>query len=63
MANHGGPESVVYDPFCGSGTALIAAEQMSRRCRAIEINPTYVQMAIDRWEAFTGRKVRKVGRT
>ena len=46
----------VYDPFCGSGTSLIAAEQVGRRCFAMEIEPGYVQIAIDRWEAFTGQK-------
>ena len=43
------------DPFAGSGTTLIAAEQLGRRCVAIEIEPRYVQIAIDRWEAFTGQ--------
>ena len=38
----------VYDPFAGSGTTLIAAEQLGRRCCAIEIEPRYVQIAIDR---------------
>jgi len=51
----------VYDPFVGSGTTLIACEQLSRRCYAIEIEPRYVQVAIDRWEAFTWRKAEKVG--
>jgi DNA modification methylase len=50
----------VYDPFAGSGTSLIAAEQLGRRCLAIEIEPRYVQIAIDRWEAFTGRTAMKV---
>jgi DNA modification methylase len=51
----------VYDPFAGSGTTLIAAEQLGRRCLAIEIEPRYVQIAIDRWEAFTGQTATKVG--
>ena len=50
----------VYDPFAGSGTTLIAAEQLGRRCVAIEIEPRYVQIAIDRWEAFTGQTAVKV---
>ena len=53
--------SDVYDPFAGSGTTLIAAEQLGRRCYAIEIAPPYVQIAIDRWEAFTGQTAVKVG--
>jgi DNA modification methylase len=51
----------IYEPFCGSGSTLIAAEQLGRRrCFAVEITPTYVQMTIDRWEAFTGLKAVKV---
>lgn len=59
MRNHRAPE--VYDPFLGSGTSVIAASMLGRRCYAIELEPTYVQMAIDRWEAFTGHEARKVG--
>ena len=51
----------VYDPFCGSGTTIIAAEQLGRRGFAIEIEPRYVQVILDRWEAFTGRQAKKVG--
>jgi DNA modification methylase len=51
----------VLDVFTGSGTSLIAAEQLGRRCRGIEIDPSYCQVAIDRWEAFTGLKAAKVG--
>jgi DNA modification methylase len=51
----------VYEPFAGSGTTLIAAEELSRRCVAIEIEPQYVQIALDRWEAFTGQTAVKVG--
>ena len=48
----------VYDPFCGSGTTIIAAEMTGRRCMAIELNPVYVDMAIQRWQAFAGRDAR-----
>jgi len=51
----------VYDPFSGSGTSFIAAEQLNRRCFALEIEPSYCQVTIDRWEAFTGKKAIKVG--
>jgi DNA modification methylase len=60
IRNHGGPEDHVYEPFCGSGSTLIACEQLGRRCFAMELEPKYVQMAIDRWEAFTGQKAVKV---
>jgi len=51
----------VYEPFCGSGTTIIACEQTRRRCRGVELEPRWVQVAIDRWEAFTGQKARKIG--
>ena len=52
IRNHRGD---VYEPFSGSGTTLIAAEQLGRRCYAMEIDPKYVQVAKERWEAFAGR--------
>ena len=59
MRNH--HAAAVYDPFCGSGTSLIAAEQLARRGLGIELEPVYCQVAIDRWEAFSGKKAKKVG--
>jgi DNA modification methylase len=47
--------SLVLDPFCGSGTALIAAERTGRKARAMEIDPEYVDVAIRRWQAYTGK--------
>ena len=47
--------SLVLDPFCGSGTILIAAEKTGRRARAIELDPRYVDVAIRRWEQYTGK--------
>ena len=61
IRNHGGKDDAVYEPFSGSGTTLIAAERQGRQCFAMEITPAYCQMAIDRWEAFTGQKAVKVG--
>jgi len=46
---------LVLDPFCGSGTILIAAERTGRKARALEIDPAYVDVAIRRWEALTGK--------
>lgn len=46
----------IYEPFSGSGTTLLAAEMTGRICHAIELNPAYVDVAIRRWEEFTGRK-------
>ena len=45
----------VLDPFSGSGSTIIAAEQLGRRCYAMEIDPRYVAVAIKRWEDFTGK--------
>jgi hypothetical protein len=55
IANHLRPGEAVYDPFCGSGTTLIAAERLGRRCYAMEIDPKYVQVAIERWRSFSGQ--------
>jgi hypothetical protein len=46
---------LVLDPFAGSGTVLIAAERTGRRARAIEIDPHYVDVAVKRWQAYTGK--------
>jgi predicted RNA methylase len=46
---------LVLDPFAGSGTVLIAAERTGRRARALEIDPRYVDVAVRRWEAYTGK--------
>ena len=53
IRNHDAPE--VYDPFLGSGTTLIAAEQLHRRCFGIEIEPRYVDVAVRRWEKLTSK--------
>jgi DNA modification methylase len=45
----------VYEPFSGSGTTIIAAEQLGRKCRAIEISPGYVAVALQRWADATGK--------
>ncbi len=45
----------VFDPFCGSGTTIIACEQLGRKCRAIEISPAYVAVALQRWADATGK--------
>jgi DNA modification methylase len=45
---------IVLDPFVGSGTTLIAAERIGRRCHGIEIDPVYVDTIIRRWQTFTG---------
>jgi DNA modification methylase len=54
MLNNSSPGQAVYEPFCGSGTSLIAAETTGRACHAIELDPAYVDVAIQRWQAFAG---------
>jgi hypothetical protein len=51
---------VVFDPFSGSGTTIIACEQLGRKCRAIEISPAYVAVAIQRWADATGKTPRPI---
>lgn len=46
---------LVYDPFLGSGTTLIAAEQLDRRCFGMEIDPKYCDVILARWEKLTGK--------
>jgi DNA modification methylase len=45
---------IFLDPFSGSGTTIIACEQLGRKCRAVEISPSYVAVAIQRWVDVTG---------
>lgn len=54
ILNNSSPGQAVYEPFSGSGTTIIAAEKSGRACYAIELNPLYVDMAIRRWQEFTG---------
>ena len=54
ILNNSSPGQAVYEPFMGSGTTLIAAETTGRVCYGIELNPTYVDVAVQRWQQFTG---------
>lgn len=56
MVNNSERGDAVYEPFSGSGTTIIAAEQIGRRCFAMELNPPYVDVAVRRWQDFTGKK-------
>jgi DNA modification methylase len=56
ITNSSRPGDIVYDPFVGSGTTIIACERLARRCLAIEIEPRFVDMAVARWERYTGQK-------
>jgi len=54
IENNSSPGQAVYEPFMGSGTTLIAAEISGRVCFGIELNPAYVDVAVERWQQFTG---------
>ena len=55
IENNSSPGQAVYEPFSGSGTTIIAAEMTGRACYAIELNPAYVDVAVKRWQEFTGQ--------
>ncbi len=55
ILNNSSPGQAVYEPFMGSGTTLIAAETTARVCLGIELNPAYVDVAVERWQRFTGK--------
>jgi DNA modification methylase len=57
MRNHEAPET--YDPFLGSGTTLIAAEQLDRTCYGLEIEPRYCDVIVERWQNLTGQKAKR----
>lgn len=56
IENNSKPGDSIYEPFSGSGTTIIAAEQTARRCYAMELSPQYVDVAVRRWQQFTGKR-------
>ncbi|MBO6883432.1 MAG: site-specific DNA-methyltransferase [Marivita sp.] len=56
ILNNSSSGQTVYEPFMGSGTTLIAAETTGRVCYGIELNPAYVDVAVERWQNFTGNE-------
>jgi phage terminase large subunit-like protein len=57
---HSDKGGIVLEPFSGSGTTIIAAEQTERKCYAMELSPFYCDLAVKRWEEFTGEKAIKL---
>jgi DNA modification methylase len=55
ILNNSSPGQAIYEPFCGSGTSLIAAETTGRSAHAMELDPAYIDVAVLRWQAFTGK--------
>ncbi len=56
IVNSTKPGQIVYDPFLGSGSTLIAAERQNRVCYGVELEPSYCDVIVRRWEALTGQK-------
>ena len=54
MLNNSSPGQAVYEPFSGSGTSLIAAQTCGRVSLSMELDPAYVDVGVERWQAFTG---------
>ncbi len=63
MRKHTRAGDVCFEPFSGSGSQILAAEQLGRRCFAMEIAPTFVDVAVERWEQFTGQKAERIPAT
>ena len=61
ILNHTKRGDTVYDPFLGSGTTLIAAEQSERLCYGLDIDPRYVDVVVQRWEQFSGAQAKLDG--
>ena len=61
MENNSHAGDIVYDPFLGSGTTLIAAEQCERICFGLEIDPRYADVIVRRWQDFTGKPANLAG--
>ena len=56
IENNSSPGQAVYEPFSGSGTTIIAGEMTGRCVYAIELSPAYVDVAVERWQNFTGQE-------
>lgn len=61
MENNSKPGDAVYEPFSGSGTSIIAGEMTGRRVFAAELDPVYADMAVMRWQGFTGKSATLLG--
>ncbi len=55
ILNHTTLGEITYEPFCGSGSTLIACEKTSRKCYAMELSPAYCDVIIERWQNYTGQ--------
>ncbi|MBI5050524.1 MAG: DNA modification methylase [Nitrospirae bacterium] len=62
MRVHTAVGEICFEPFCGSGSQIIAAERLNRRCYALELEPIFCDVTVRRWEEFTGKKAQLEGR-
>lgn len=62
IENSSQPNDLILDPFGGSGTTLLAAEQVGRRAALVELDPRYADVIVDRWEKLTGGKAQRASR-
>ena len=60
MRVHTKPGDICYEPFCGSGSQIIAAEKLDRRCYAMELEPVFIDVAVKRWEEWTGKSAKRI---
>jgi DNA modification methylase len=60
IGNSSAPQGLVYDGFLGSGTTLIAAEQLGRTCYGLELSPQYCDVIVARWQQFTGQQAERL---
>ena len=56
IEHNSSPGQAVYEPFAGSGTLIIAAQMTGRACHAVELDAAYVDVAVKRWQSFTGQE-------
>lgn len=56
IRNSSKSQDIVLDPFGGSGTTMVASERTGRRARLIELDPVYVDVTVERWQAYTGNQ-------
>jgi DNA modification methylase len=60
LVNSSKAGDLVLDLFMGSGTTMIACEQTGRRSYGMELDPVYVDVCVQRWDEFTGRKAQRI---
>lgn len=59
IKNSSRPGEIVLDLFGGSGSTMMACEQLGRKCRMVELDPKYCDVIVDRWERLTGKRAEK----